>query len=369
LLAAIRMGTKNTQRAEDPAAFGASKAAAAPVPAPAPAAPSAPAAPALPMDLQASIKTGSGPGKPPPAAPPPPPADYVPRAERDRASAKPKDAETKEKKKPGGGDEGAASGLPMDLQASIKQGKKAAAKSKPEKKEDEKKKAGGEGAAPGLPMDLQASIKKSKSEKAGGDASKEKQTTKKSGKFTDNWMKKSEPEPEPEPEPAAGGDTPRELLIDGVAVEFAHARFGKTKCDIDVSAVAVQPIKCDDFIGNVVDLSNNIAVAERGVITFVEKAIKMQNAGAVAALFVNTDDELFTLDGGEDDMDVAIPIVFVRARDGAALLSKPASGSWPSCKLKFSARELCADDDADQEPFDDSKKGGKLKIGGFNPFG
>ena len=68
------------------------------------------------------------------------------------------------------------------------------------------------------------------------------------------------------------------------------------------------------------------------------------------------------------EQDVAIPILFISASDGASLLSKPESGGWPSCKVKFGARELCDGDDSDQEAFEDNKKGGKLK-GGFNPFG
>jgi hypothetical protein len=391
LLAAIRKGTKNTQRAEDASARlidAASSPASTEATTPAPASgPAAPPAPTLPMDLQASIqhskpgasndetseatpspqantqtsiKKPKAAGKPPPAAPPPPPADYVPRSQRDDKAAKSK--HKPQEKKQAGAEDRPAPALPLDLAASIKQGKKNKAN------EGEKPMAGAEtAAAPKLPTDLAASIKKSK------DGSDDSATTvtaekkQKHSKLADSWMKKSEPEPEPEPEPESVST--RELLIDGTAVEFAHARFGASNCDFDVTAVAVDPIKANGIIGNAAHLAGNIAVAERGEVPFVEKAISIQNAGAVAALFVNTDDDLFTIDGGPDDQDVKMPIVFVRARDGAGLMTKPSSGSWPACKLRFPARQLC-DGDVDQEPFDDtSKKKGKLQVGGFNPFG
>jgi len=218
------------------------------------------------------------------------------------------------------------------------------------------------------------------------------------GKAADSWLKaQAEPEPaaelEPEPAPAADEDAPTRLLsIAGQPLEFAHARFGASRCEIrDVKAVAVDPIKADDFVQNVEQLNGNIAVAERGAITFVQKALKIQNAGAVAALFVNAGDELFTLDGDEDDQvgatpsinlpacvqnhlmrnacrrfvcflqDVSIPITFVRGRDGSSLLTRPASGAWPAAALRYKARELCADDAADATQFEDaSKKKGRM---------
>ena len=145
------------------------------------------------------------------------------------------------------------------------------------------------------------------------------------GKAADSWLKaQAEPEPaaelEPEPAPAADEDAPTRLLsIAGQPLEFAHARFGASRCEIrDVKAVAVDPIKADDFVQNVEQLNGNIAVAERGAITFVQKALKIQNAGAVAALFVNADDELFTLDGDEDDQVGATPSINLRTKPSHA---------------------------------------------------
>jgi hypothetical protein len=245
---------------------------------------------AIPMDLAASIKSakaGQKAAAPPPPAPPPPPKDIegsqgalpmdlaasIKSAKAGQKSSAPASAPAKKDV------EGSKGGLPMDLAASIKGAKAAQKAAAPAPAPALGPAEGGAPPAPvpALPMDLAASIK---SAGAGGKNDPVAGETKpKKGKLADSWMKKSEPEPEPEPA-AAGGAGGRELLIDGVSVAFAHARFGKSKAEIDASAVAAQPIKCDDFIGNVVDLSGNIAVAERGVITFVEKAIKVQNAGA-----------------------------------------------------------------------------------------
>ena len=140
----------------------------------------------------------------------------------------------------------------------------------------------------------------------------------------------------------------RRLVVGGKEIEFAHARFGATKahitgsdvqvrirsvdilliltppalvgsgvcgmaryrsvslCACDSSypygchglqAVCVEPILCNHFLSNVGEINGNIAVIERGGCSFADKATRAQNAGAIACLFVNTDEELFTLGG------------------------------------------------------------------------
>jgi hypothetical protein len=102
----------------------------------------------------------------------------------------------------------------------------------------------------------------------------------------------------------------RRLVLGGEEVQFAHARFGASKCELpDACTVAVDPIRADDFLRNVVDIQGNVAVVERGGASFAEKAMRAQNAGALACLFVNTDDELWTLGGDADDHDVTLPVV------------------------------------------------------------
>ena len=61
-----------------------------------------------------------------------------------------------------------------------------------------------------------------------------------------------------------------------------------------------------------------IAVITRGGCSFCEKATRAAEAGAVAVIFVNSDDEIFTVAPAEDEEDIAaaIAIPLVRTNDG-----------------------------------------------------
>eukprot|EP01052_Picozoa_sp_SAG31_P011971 SAG31_NODE_690_length_12796_cov_4.634559_3_plen_147_part_00 len=55
-------------------------------------------------------------------------------------------------------------------------------------------------------------------------------------------------------------------------------------------------------------LGRKIAIVRRGGISFVAKARRVQAAGATAVVFVNTDEEVFTLGGEDGDNDICIPV-------------------------------------------------------------
>ena len=92
-----------------------------------------------------------------------------------------------------------------------------------------------------------------------------------------------------------------ELLLAGRAVPFARARFGPNECELPAgsTAAAADPPLVDAPLRNGADLAGVVGVAERGVVSFVAKARRLQEAGCVCALFVNSDEQLFTV-GGED---------------------------------------------------------------------
>lgn len=72
-------------------------------------------------------------------------------------------------------------------------------------------------------------------------------------------------------------------------------------------------------------VSGSIVIAERGDCTFIEKARKAQEAGAVAVIIVDNVPEtsaenqpMFAMSGDGKD-DVVIPVVFLFSLDGAVL--------------------------------------------------
>jgi tetratricopeptide (TPR) repeat protein len=118
------------------------------------------------------------------------------------------------------------------------------------------------------------------------------------------------------------------LLLAGRAVPFATAAFGATKCGLHAAnAVAVDPPRADGELTNGSALSGHVAVVERGVISFVQKARRVQKAGAIAVLFVNNDEQLFTVGGEDGHEDVTIPVAMIRRLDGVVFKQKVTEGS------------------------------------------
>ena len=58
-----------------------------------------------------------------------------------------------------------------------------------------------------------------------------------------------------------------------------------------VRLVRADPPRAEAELSNIAQLSGAIALVYRGACTFTEKARRVQAAGAVAAVFVNSDDE------------------------------------------------------------------------------
>lgn len=74
------------------------------------------------------------------------------------------------------------------------------------------------------------------------------------------------------------------------------------------------------------DLTGKIAVLYRNTCEFGTKAINAQNAGAVAVIIINRDNEVIAMGGGVDGPNVTIPVVMLTSLDGAAITAEMANG-------------------------------------------
>eukprot|EP01052_Picozoa_sp_SAG31_P031974 SAG31_NODE_3454_length_4253_cov_2.613866_2_plen_196_part_00 len=111
------------------------------------------------------------------------------------------------------------------------------------------------------------------------------------------------------------------LTVDGRALTFQNAAFGPTEANIeDVLAVRADPLTVGDPSTNQpvapknrAQLAGRIAIVARGDISFVEKARAVQEAGAVAMVCANTEDDLGKLVGAGDDINIPCVCIKVRA--------------------------------------------------------
>ena len=122
--------------------------------------------------------------------------------------------------------------------------------------------------------------------------------------------------------------------------------------------VVVSPRRADGPLRNGAALRGVVAVAVRGGCTFCEKALRVQAEGAAAIIFVNTDDEVFTVAEGDGEEEAAsairVPIVLIRKRDGARLLAPAASAAQrPTVSIQYERR-----DDTDSEEEEESESDG-----------
>lgn len=145
------------------------------------------------------------------------------------------------------------------------------------------------------------------------------------------------------------------VVIAGKRVPFATARFGARRAAFPsaMPTVVASPRRADSELRNADALRGAVAVVVRGECSFCEKAARVQAAGAVAIVFVNTDEELFSVAPGDEEEELAetilLPLVLVRQSDGAALLAPTASlASRPTVVLRYERS-----DDSDSSDFDD----------------
>lgn len=74
-------------------------------------------------------------------------------------------------------------------------------------------------------------------------------------------------------------------------------------------------------------LAGKIALIYRGTCGFGVKALNAQNAGAVAVIIVNRDEELINMNGGTEGASVTIPVIFVPKSTGTAIVNQITGGT------------------------------------------
>lgn len=82
--------------------------------------------------------------------------------------------------------------------------------------------------------------------------------------------------------------------------------------------MATQPRQVEAELSNAAELAGAVALVDRGVVPFAEKAERAAAAGAVALIVVNTEENLFSNMGVEDS---PIPVLMARKSAGEALAS------------------------------------------------
>ena len=87
-------------------------------------------------------------------------------------------------------------------------------------------------------------------------------------------------------------------------------------------AVEAKPPIMFPKLFNEIALKGKVAIAHRGKHTFVDKAERLQAAGAVAVIFVNDSDEHFRPAAPDSGVTINIPCVCLRKSDGEQLVSK-----------------------------------------------
>lgn len=75
------------------------------------------------------------------------------------------------------------------------------------------------------------------------------------------------------------------------------------------------------------DLTGKVALIYRGTCGFGVKAQNAQNAGAVAVIIVNRNEEMVNMDGGTEGATVTIPVIFVANSTGTAIVNQINGGS------------------------------------------
>ena len=126
-------------------------------------------------------------------------------------------------------------------------------------------------------------------------------------------------------------------------MRFMWAGFGDRSASLaDVPAVLCDPDLADGALTNADQVKGSMAVVRRGANSFVEKAKRAQDAGAVGLIIINNADELLKAGGDDLNKTVTIPVVMV-PKDAAAALT--AAGTRVSLAPTAAAAETSGGDE------------------------
>ena len=119
----------------------------------------------------------------------------------------------------------------------------------------------------------------------------------------------------------AGSDESDRVQVGALRfVALRSSNFGEAR-DVRGSVIKTVPLLADQDLQNATLVKGRIAIIERGLCTFQEKAIRAYKAGAIGIIFVNTNEELYqpvsAAEQGQDS--TPIPMLCVKKSDGAML--------------------------------------------------
>ena len=111
-----------------------------------------------------------------------------------------------------------------------------------------------------------------------------------------------------------------ELKVGGYSCVGTVAAFGATGARLnEVPSMMTQPPLANTALANAALLKGALAIIERGVVPFVEKARRAQAAECAAVLFINSEDKPYVPLGMEGDGDITVPVMCVKKEDGDAI--------------------------------------------------
>jgi subtilisin family serine protease len=138
---------------------------------------------------------------------------------------------------------------------------------------------------------------------------------------------------------------PDELVGDYTAVEGNFTRRLAQLGTVSGRVAYVRPNLACSAITNVAEITNRIALIDRGVCFFADKVRAAQRAGAIAVIVVNNvQGPPFPMGGVGDTSDIRIPGVMISEADGAILKRRLADGVFVAMSASAaSARPELAD--------------------------
>ncbi|MBE0662584.1 MAG: S8 family serine peptidase [Bacteroidales bacterium] len=96
-----------------------------------------------------------------------------------------------------------------------------------------------------------------------------------------------------------------------------RANFGPLEFNVTGDLEMADPaLACDPLLN---DLTNKIAIIDRGICTFTSKVKNAQDAGAIAAIVINSNPEQGVITMGGTDPSITIPSLFISYEDGLVL--------------------------------------------------
>lgn len=125
-------------------------------------------------------------------------------------------------------------------------------------------------------------------------------------------------------DPAGGDWSSPDFLVAGTFVEDTLMWSEDSGTGLNPQGNPVSQEGCNP--PQTADLTGKIAMIYRNTCEFGAKALAAENAGAVAVIIVNRDNEVVGMGGGADGTTVTIPVVMLSSVDGAALAAEMLNG-------------------------------------------